>query len=253
MSVLTIGNLPQLRPPLGRQLPGVVATYRSFRWTAPGLDFGPFCEHQGILDVDAEVPDGVFDLRVSQQDLDRPQVPGGLVDHRRFRAPKRVRPVLGTTESYRVDPLIHEPSILPCAKVPRVVDAARECVVVDGAAAAFEPGEEARSDVGRKIELNRASGLLLNDDRSSSDISPRYKVADLDLHEIAASQLAVDRQVEKRPITKTALPIQEEANSPDLLLRQRSLCADRFARIPHRAPMRGRIILCVAHCSSPRP
>jgi hypothetical protein len=134
-----------------------------------------------------------------------------------------------------------------------MIDAARKNVVVDSAAAAFEPREEACSDIGRKLELNRASGLLLHDDRSSSDIRPGDEVADPDLHEIAASQLAVDRQVEKRSVGEAALPFQEEATGPDLLLRQRSLRADRLARIPHRAAVRGRIILCMPHCSSPRP
>lgn len=44
-------------------------------------DFSPLSEHQGIFDVNAEVPDGVLDLRMPEQDLDRAQVPSGLVDH----------------------------------------------------------------------------------------------------------------------------------------------------------------------------
>jgi len=217
------------------------------------LNFGAFCEGQGILDVHAEVSYSVLDLRVAQQDLDRPEIAGGLVDHRRFRATKRVRPVFGAAKSDRVDPLIHQTSILPRAKVPRVVDAARKCLVLDATTSAFEPREKACSDIGRKLELDRASGLLLCNDRAGSNISPGDEVADLDFYEITASQLAVDRQVEERPVAETALPIQEEANGPDLLLRQRSLRADCLARIPHRAAMRGRIILCVSHRSSPRP
>ena len=81
MSAPEIGNVPRLRPTLGRQRSGMEATHRSLRWAAPGSDFGPFSQDEGIFDVHAEVPDSVLDLRVAQQDLDRPKVPGGLVDH----------------------------------------------------------------------------------------------------------------------------------------------------------------------------
>ena len=41
-------------------------------------------------------------------------------------------------------------------------------------------------------------------------------VADPDLHQIAASQFAVDRKIEKCPVSKPMLSIQVKANSPNL-------------------------------------
>jgi hypothetical protein len=41
-------------------------------------------------------------------------------------------------------------------------------------------------------EANRSAGLLLDDHRASSDFRSYHEVADFDLDEIAAAQLAVD-------------------------------------------------------------
>ena len=47
-----------------------------------------------------------------------------------------------------------------------------------------------------------------------------HEVADLELHQIAALQLAVDRQVEQSMISEPLLAIKEEPDRPILLLGQ---------------------------------
>jgi len=49
------------------------------------------------------------------------------------------------------------------------------------------------------------------------------EIADLHFDDVAAPQLAVDRQIEHRTVTHPALMIQPEPDSPDLLRLQRSL------------------------------
>jgi len=54
----------------------------------PRLDFCFLRKEKSVFNIHAEIPDGILDLRVSKQDLDCPQIPGGSVNHRRFRSPK---------------------------------------------------------------------------------------------------------------------------------------------------------------------
>jgi hypothetical protein len=154
-----------------------------------------------------------------------------------------VRAILGTAKSDCLNPLIDKSSVLARAEVAGMVNSARKSVVVGRAAATFEPSEQARSDIGCQLELHGLSGLPLDDDRSGPDVGPRYEITNLDFHQVAAAQLAVDRQVEQRPVANAAFAIQEEANGPDLLLRQRALGADGLARVPRRPALRSRIIM----------
>jgi hypothetical protein len=52
--------------------------------------------------------------------------------------------------------------------------------------------------------LNRPTCFLLHHDRTRSNLSAADKVADLHLHQVAAPEFAVDRQIEQRSISQTA-------------------------------------------------
>jgi hypothetical protein len=52
----------------------------------PISDVNLFRDRQCIVNFDAEVTNGAFDLRVTEQQLDRPEVAGPTVDQSRFRA-----------------------------------------------------------------------------------------------------------------------------------------------------------------------
>ena len=56
-------------------------------------DLRAFRESDGVVNVYAEVANGILDVGVTQQDLHGPQVAGRLVDQRSFRSPHRVRAV----------------------------------------------------------------------------------------------------------------------------------------------------------------
>lgn len=61
------------------------------------------------------------------------------------------------------------------------------------------------------------------------------QIVDTDLHEVAATQFAVDRQVEQRPVFKPFFPIKHEPDRPDLLRLKRPLGAKLASRIPRGA------------------
>ena len=66
-----------------------------------------------VIDLDAEIANGALDLRVAQQELNRPEIARSPVDQHGLRAAKGVRTKLGRVEPDAGHPLLHEPSILP--------------------------------------------------------------------------------------------------------------------------------------------
>ena len=86
--------------------------------------------------------------------------------------------------------------ILPRANVARVVSAAREGVALDRAAPALQPNLETGSGRFEQLELDRPTGLLLGNCGPRPDPASADKLADPDFHDIAATQLAVDSEVE---------------------------------------------------------
>ena len=66
----------------GTKLPKLVGQSTS---ALPGnSDINLFCYGQGVIDLDAEVSDGAFDLGVAEQKLHGPQVAGAPVDQGGF-------------------------------------------------------------------------------------------------------------------------------------------------------------------------
>jgi hypothetical protein len=86
-----------------------------------------------------------------------------------------------------------------------MVDPAGECKILDRSAAPLKPCQEASTSIRHDFELNWPIGLLLDNHRPRSQLTAGDKIADPDLHQIAASQLAVDRKIEKRPVSKPML------------------------------------------------
>ena len=59
----------------------------------PGIsDIDLFRNCQGVIDLDAEIPDRAFDLGMPEQKLDGPEITGAPIDQRSLRTPERVRP-----------------------------------------------------------------------------------------------------------------------------------------------------------------
>jgi len=85
-----------------------------------------FClprELQGILDLDAEVQDGAFQLGVSQQQLHSPDVLGASVDPGRFGATYWVGAKGCRIETDFLDPRIRNTCVLPGPQVRGVMNA----------------------------------------------------------------------------------------------------------------------------------
>ena len=129
---------------------------------------------------------------MTEQDLDGAYVASRPVDHRCLGATKRVCSKFLRTQTNRGHPFVDQARVLPSAHVAGVIDAARERIVFDGTSSAFKPSLKAGSDVAGNLELDRPSRLLLNDDCASTNLWPSDDIADPDLDQVTAGELAVD-------------------------------------------------------------
>jgi hypothetical protein len=77
------------------------------------LDLRLLRDLQRVIHLNAEVSHSAFKLRVSQQELNGPQVLCALVDQGRFRTPHRVRTVGGWIKTGRRYPMLDDPRVLP--------------------------------------------------------------------------------------------------------------------------------------------
>ena len=79
------------------------------------------------------------------------------------------------------------------------------------------------------LELHRPARLLLNDGCAVTDPTADADIVDLQPHEIAAPEFAVDREVEQGEVAGSALHLEPDPDRPHVLRLQRAL-------LPNKAP-----------------
>lgn len=159
-------------------------------------------QFQRIFYVDSEVPDRVLDLSVSEQNLDRTKIARRLVNHCGLRASKRVCSIVLAPQTNGSHPFVNQPGILSSAEMIGVVAPTGKGIVIDCSSPPLKPGKQACPDLGRNLKLYRTSSLLLNDHGTSSNFLACDEGANFDLNEIAASELAVDSEIEQRTVSQ---------------------------------------------------
>src|SRR5439155_19740413 len=82
------------------------------------------------------------------------------------------------------------------------------------------------------FELDRSPCLFLNHSATFSHPAAGPYVVDLQADEIAASELAVDREVEQSEISFPALQLKPNADGPDIFRLERALLPDQAALVP---------------------
>jgi hypothetical protein len=180
---------------------------------------------------------------MAQQDLDCPEISGCLVNDRRLGPPKGMGPIVLTGQTNSRYPFINKPCILSCAYVGSMVGPAREGVIIQRATPKLEPSEEAGASIIHQLKLNRPAGLLLNDGGSGPNFPIANDVANPDLHQVAATQLAIDCEIEKRTIPDPSMLIKKETHSPNLARLERSLRSNFAPRVPRNSLASGGIKL----------
>ena len=179
-----------------------------------------------------EIPHGALQLGMAKQSLDRPQVLGSLIDQRRLGPPHAVGPVYRRIEADGGDPLMHDPGVLTRRDVRRDRKTTGEQVVLRLHIGLFNPSSDSQPGRLGQLELHRPLRLSLDDHGSGQDLIGVNHVAHPQAHQIAAAQLAVDRQVEHGQVADLMPVLQVESNGPDILWLERWLLADQLAFVP---------------------
>jgi len=79
-----------------------------------------------VIDLDAEIPDGRLDFRMTEQELYRTKISCSAVDQHRLRPTKRVRAELRRVKTDAGHPLLHEPSVLPCGQTDPITSTGKQ-------------------------------------------------------------------------------------------------------------------------------
>lgn len=196
-----------------------------------GSDVDLLRDLYGVIDLDTEVPNRAFDLRVSEQELDRPKIAGSTVDQHGFRSPQRMCAELRRIETDACDPLLHQSSILPCRQAASIASTCEQ-ELTRLASRQAQVLIERLSGLVSQLEPNWPAGLLLPDGRPVHRVSTRGDVIDANGNNIAAAKLAIDRQVEESKVAFLAINLELRSDRSDVARSQRRFCADELPIVP---------------------
>jgi len=153
----------------------------------------------------AKIADCAFELCVSEQQLNRPQIARLLVDLGRLRPSHRMRAIRGAVKPGALDPGVDNSCILSCREVRVRPEAAREEIRAVFRADLRKPGLDRGAGLLGDLELNRPACLLLNDSGAVSNSVAGADIVDLQAHKVAASEFAIDGKIEKSEVARSVL------------------------------------------------
>jgi hypothetical protein len=160
-------------------------------------DINLFGNRERVVDLDAEIAHHAFDLGVAEQELHGSQIPRAPVDQH------CLGPAQGAGAKHlRVKPDACHPvgkkaSILAGCHRSIAPTAPGEQVLTWPLAGFLQEVVNGLSGLIRQLELDWSSGLLLPDGRAIDRIAIRSDILDPQGDDVATTQLAVDREVEK--------------------------------------------------------
>jgi hypothetical protein len=82
------------------------------------------------------------------------------------------------------------------------------------------------------LELDRPARLLLNNGGAVSGPATGTHIIDLQPHEVAAPQLAVDGEIEQSEVASSSFKLEPDADCPNFFRFQRTLLANEPALVP---------------------
>ncbi|KVW95898.1 hypothetical protein ABW22_09285 [Thiobacillus denitrificans] len=114
----------------------------------------------------------------------------------------------------------------------RFRQATREQIVLRPQIRLFDPCRYGRPGRFGQFELHRSLGLSLHDHRPGQYLVAVCHVPNVQIHQIASTQLAVDRQVEHGQVTNAMFVLEVDSDGPDVLGFEWWLLADQLAFVP---------------------
>ncbi len=195
-------------------------------WARPQLDLRLFCHFERVVDLDAKVSHRALKLGMTEQQLHRPEVLRAPIDQGGFGASDRMRSIGRWIKPEFGDPAFQNPGVLPSAKMGRLVDSAWEQEVVRSKSSLLDPLLNCVARRRCDLKLHGTLRLLLHDDGSRGDLIAMTDVANLQLHQIAAPELAVNAKIEKRKFTNPVCHLKADPQRPNVLQLEGRLLTD---------------------------
>src|SRR5215472_7821607 len=130
------------------------------------------------------------------------------------------------------DPRMDDPGILPGRQVRLRSDPAGKEVSGVPVSNVGKPRLDRGSGLLGDLELQRTARLLLNDGCAVTDPTADADIVDLQPHEIAAPEFAVDREVEQGEVAGSALHLEPDPDRPHVLRLQRALLSHKAPFVP---------------------
>jgi hypothetical protein len=127
-----------------------------------------------------------------------------------------VRGVFAWVQADAADPLTDETSVLACRQMPIRPTTAWEQALAGLSIADPKVIVNSLPRYFGQLEANRPTGLPLSDVGSVNCVSVGRYVIDAESDKIAAAQLAIDGEVEKRQVTYPPLHLQPGTDGPDM-------------------------------------
>jgi hypothetical protein len=154
-----------------------------------------------------EITHGALQLRVPKQQLHCSQIAGLLVNLCRLRSAQRMCAVCRAIEPGAVRPSMDDASILPRRQVWHSPQTAWEQIWALASVEGGKPLAGSSTGLLGNLELHGPASLLPNDGRAIANSPASEHVIDPQADEIAAPELAVDRQIKHRKIASPTLPL----------------------------------------------
>jgi hypothetical protein len=167
-----------------------------------------------------------------QQKLDGAQISCLFVYLGRFGPSHGMRSVNGTIESGARHPFLYDARILPGRNVRPRREAAREQILRCHGDPSVQPIQDRKPSLFGQLELDWAVGFLLDHDGAVAHAAADADVVHLQAHEIAASQLAVDSEIEHGEVALAAYELPANPYGPNVLRPQRTLLTEQVASVP---------------------
>jgi hypothetical protein len=190
------------------------------------LEFDLLRDAQRVVDLDAEITNRAFQLRMPEQQLNGSQVARLLVNLCYLGSPHRVRSVGRAIKSSTFDPLMHDACVLPGRDVRMVMNPAWEKILPGAELGVGHPVAHRGPRLLGNLELDGPACFLLDHSGAVPDMPSYADVVDPEPHQIASAQLAIEGEIEQSEIAATIFKLQPNADRPDLLRFERALLAD---------------------------
>jgi hypothetical protein len=166
-------------------------------------DFGLLCNLQGIVNLNLQLSDSTLELCMPQQQLYRSEILRPLVDQGPFCAPQRVGGVLSRVQADPRFPRLRDPRILPRRDMRGASQAAWEEELTGAELGLGDPSLHRLSCLVGQFKLHRLPGLLLHDGCSGNGFPAMRDIVYPEFDDVAATKLAVDRQIEQGKVSGT--------------------------------------------------